>query len=190
MACTTPEDVQVICPDYRETPRRLGTGGGWRRTCVWRERRWPNFIIWRWAGPGRVGWTHCPRKESPRLLLPRRRRRPLPSMSPHPVDVLKGPAAPLAVPARSRLLAVQRNAEAKSRPAGVPRRAPVNLPNEPREPSGAAGALPARAPGNPPVHAAGNPQAARVPVVLPLGSGPRRAAAGAVNPVAPAPRRS
>src|SRR5918992_1477933 len=63
-----------------ETLRRLETGGGWRRTCVWRERRWPSFIIWRWAGPAQGGWIHCPRK-APRLLLPRRHRHPSISMS-------------------------------------------------------------------------------------------------------------
>jgi hypothetical protein len=52
-----------------EAPHRLKTGGGWRRTCVWRERRWPNFILWRWAGPAQGGWTHCPRNP-PSLPLP------------------------------------------------------------------------------------------------------------------------
>jgi hypothetical protein len=57
-----------------EAPHCLETGGGWRRTCVWRERRWPNFILWRWAGPAQGGWTHCPRNP-PRLPLPHPQRR-------------------------------------------------------------------------------------------------------------------
>jgi hypothetical protein len=184
MACTTPDDVQVICPVHQETPRRLKTGGGWRRTCVWRERRWPNFIIWRWAGPDQDGWIPCPRK-APRLLLPRPRRHPLPSMSPLRLDVPRGPAAPAARPVRS-LPAGQRNGGAKSRPAVVLRR----LPAEPKRPSGADAGRPARAPVNPPVQAAGNQPVARAPV-LPRGSGPRRVAAGGgANPTAPGPRRS
>jgi hypothetical protein len=38
---------------------RLYTGGGWRRTCAGRERRWPSFIIWRWAGRALDGWIRC-----------------------------------------------------------------------------------------------------------------------------------
>ena len=38
---------------------RLETVGGWRRTCVRRKRRWPSFIIWRWAGPALDGWIRC-----------------------------------------------------------------------------------------------------------------------------------
>ena len=44
-----------------------GTGGGWRRTRVRRKLRWPNFIIWRWAGRALGGWIPC---------LPRVGRRP------------------------------------------------------------------------------------------------------------------
>jgi hypothetical protein len=38
---------------------RLSTGGGWRRTCVGRERRWPSFTTWRWAGRALDGWIRC-----------------------------------------------------------------------------------------------------------------------------------
>jgi hypothetical protein len=190
MACTTPEDVQVICPVDRETLRRLRTGGGWRRTCVWRERRWPNFIIWRWAGPAQAGWTPCPRK-APHLLLPRRRRRrPLTLMSPPRAGVPKAPLAPAAVPGRSRLPAVQRNGAARSRPAAVPRRAPAAPPNaQASRPSAPDGNPPARAPGSLPVLVAAS-LPVRAPDALPPRSGPRRVVGAAVSRAAPGPRRS
>jgi hypothetical protein len=44
---------------FTEALPRLETVGGWRRTCVRRKRRWPSFIIWRWAGPALDGWIRC-----------------------------------------------------------------------------------------------------------------------------------
>jgi hypothetical protein len=49
---------------------RLSTGGGWRRTCVGRERRWPSFTTWRWAGRALDGWIRC-RWITPLLQRPR-----------------------------------------------------------------------------------------------------------------------
>ena len=83
MACTSPEYVQVICPTSPGGACAPRTGGGWRRTRVWRERRWPNFIIWRWAGRALGGWIPCLRR-APRQPL----RRPVHSISenPHPAS--------------------------------------------------------------------------------------------------------
>ncbi len=174
---------------------RLETGGGWRRTCVWRERRWPNFIIWRWAGPAQDGWTLCPRKE-PLLHLPRRRRRRSISMSPLP-DGGRAPAAPGgAGPGRSQLLA--RPSGAARSPLGkAPRRVRAGRPSDPAagRPSGAAAAPPARAPAARPGRAAGSlpgrAQPARVGAAPPHGAGQRRAeAAAGVSPAATGRRRS
>jgi hypothetical protein len=61
---------------HRKAPERPETGGGWRRTRVRRKRRWPNFIIWRWAGRALGGWIPCLRR-APRQPL----RRPVHSIS-------------------------------------------------------------------------------------------------------------
>ena len=67
---------------------RLYTGGGWRRTCAGRERRWPSFIIWRWAGRAQDGWTLFRwitlLLQTP-VPLPRRHRRSMMASSRHPV---------------------------------------------------------------------------------------------------------
>ena len=52
---------------------RLETGGGWRRTCVGRELRWPSFTTWRWDGPALAGWIRCQRRTRQPPLQPRRR---------------------------------------------------------------------------------------------------------------------
>jgi hypothetical protein len=59
----------------RRVPR-LETGGGWRRTRVRRERRWPSFTLWRWAGPALDGWIRCRWRARP-LLPPHRRPHPM-----------------------------------------------------------------------------------------------------------------
>lgn len=124
-----------------EAPHRLKTGGGWRRTCVWRERRWPNFILWRWAGPAQGGWTHCPRNP-PRLPLPHPHR-PSVSMSRLPaVALVARPPGRLVVPpvkrpgqlgvGRARLPA--KVGEPLAKPAGPPSvrpASPVGLPDAP-----------------------------------------------------------
>ena len=68
--------AQVLkkCMLYRHSPPeaqpRLETVGGWRRTCVRRKRRWPSFIIWRWAGPALDGWIRCRWRTSPASTVP------------------------------------------------------------------------------------------------------------------------
>jgi hypothetical protein len=183
VACTSLPDVQVI----RRLPGgalRLETGGGWRRTCAWRERRWPNFIIWRWAGPAQGGWTPCPRKE-PLLHLPRRRRRRSISMSPRPNGGRARAARGGAGPGRSHLLARPSGA-ARSPPGKVlgkaPRRVRAGRPSEPAagRPNGAAARAPAE-----------RAQPARAGPAPPHGAGQRRAeAAGGVSPAATGPRRN
>jgi hypothetical protein len=86
-ACRRIEDVQVIKSTVRRRPR-LATGGGLRRIRVRKERRWPTFIIWRWAGPVRAGWTPCLRSLPP-PRRPRRQRHPPippPTARPHPMS--------------------------------------------------------------------------------------------------------
>ncbi len=57
--CTSVDEVHVICLFHGRRSRAFETVGGWRRTCVRRKRRWPSFIIWRWAGPALDGWIRC-----------------------------------------------------------------------------------------------------------------------------------
>jgi hypothetical protein len=107
---------------------RLETGGGWRRTRVRRERRWPSFIIWRWAGPALDGWTPCPWRAHPLLLPPQRRRHTVISMSRRPAN--PGLLAHAVVPARRRPNG-RRSEPARSRLARAPRRALVDPPDGP-----------------------------------------------------------
>jgi len=161
MACTSHQDVQVISGSSGGA-WRLETGGGWRRTCVWRERRWLNFIIWRWAGPAQDGWTPCLRKApSP---LPRHPRHPSTSQSPpEAAATLPGPVAaggplvarpgrpparaggPLARPAgppsvrpeRPRAKGVARHGSRRGRPSAL-------LVSRPARPSAPLASLPGR----------------------------------------------
>jgi hypothetical protein len=172
-------------------PARLETGGGWRRTRVRRKRRWPSFIIWKWAGPAQGGWTHCPQKE-PLLLRPLHHRRRLTSKSPPLADVRKTPPARKEEQERSHPLAL-RSGEAERRlvkprrkGAGGP---PPRRPGKP--PSGEAVARLERAPGSRLVPGVASRRAARPQVAPPRASGPRRAAAaGGANPIAPGLRRN
>src|SRR4029453_12104317 len=95
---------------HRKAPERPETGGGWRRTRVRRKRRWPNFIIWRWAGRALGGWIPCLR----RALLPLPRRpvhfisenlQPASQRPPHPAGKLprdRGPGGPRKQPKNPR----------------------------------------------------------------------------------------
>jgi hypothetical protein len=129
--CTRVEDVQVIsCP--LQARARFSTSGGLRRIRVRRERRWPNFIIWRWAGPALDGWIRCPWSQP---LLPH----PLPQ---HPPP-LPRPARPrrlhpglarqrrrLRAPPKRRenLPRRRRRGPPRSQPRRLPRRGPEKLP--------------------------------------------------------------
>jgi hypothetical protein len=160
----------------------------------WRERRWPSFIIWRWAGPAQVGWTHCPQRELLLLLLllPRRPRHPsiLMSLRQAPGRAVRaghGVVGPEGSPPSGRP-----RAAAGSRRAKAPRRAPGGrLRSRADRPSAAAAAPPGRAPGSHRVRAAGSLLDARAPDARLRASGPRRGgAAGGVSPAGPGRRRS
>lgn len=161
MPCTSFEDVHVICL-VSGGRGSASTGGGWRRTCAWRERRWPSFISWRWVGPAQAGWIRC-RWRTPPLRLPPPDLHPsMTSMSP-----------PRLAPVQPR---------GRRAPGRVPRRAvPASRPSAPSEPRSQR----ERAPGRRPSEAAGRRlgnQPVRVPGSPPKrarGSGPRRAAGGA-----------
>ena len=150
MPCTCFEDVHVICRLVSGGRGSASTGGGWRRTCAWRERRWPSFIIWRWAGPAQAGWIRCRWRTPPPRLPPPDLHPSMTSMSPPRLAPVppRGRRAPRRDPGRA----------APGRPA------PANRRSAPREPR----SRPGRAPGRRPSGA--GPQ---------RGSGPRRAAGGA-----------
>jgi hypothetical protein len=170
---------------HRKAPERPETGGGWRRTRVRRKRRWPNFIIWRWAGRALGGWIHCLRRAP--LLLPRRHRHPSTSTSPR---LAGGVSQAWALAALARQDAPGRGQEAGARrqpnrqpseaeekpPARVPRRAPdARLSAAPNPPKRVAAAR----------H--GRPRADRPPVPV-AGSQPVERARAARRP-AGVPRR-
>jgi hypothetical protein len=154
-----------------------------------RERRWPSFIIWRWAGPAQGGWTHYPRKAP--LLPPPRRHHPLISMSHQPAGVRKRGPARGPGPGGSRPLVPPREAP-RSRPVRAPRRALAGPPSgRARRLSGVAVPRLARVPGSLPGPAVASRRHARVAAVPPPASGPRKdGAAGGASPGAPGPRRS
>jgi hypothetical protein len=123
-ACTSPEDVQVICLIHRRRVRASKPAAGGAALCVRRERRWPSFIIWRWAGPALDGWIHCPWRAPPLLLPPRRRRHTATLKSCRRRG--RDPAAPGEDPAR------RRPRDRLNGPAGrAPRRAAASPPREP-----------------------------------------------------------
>ena len=95
-----------------------------------RERRWPSFIIWRWAGPAQDGWTHSPQRVTLLLLIPRHRPR-------HP-STLK---SLLRAEGRVRRAALGPVAPGKSRPR---RPAGSRLAKPPSQPGGRPGRPPAR----------------------------------------------
>jgi hypothetical protein len=166
---------------------RLETGGGWRRTCLWRERRWPSFIIWRWAGPAQGGWIHCPRNP-PLLLLPRRHRHPSTSMSlrRHGEARARAPHEPR--PGGSRP-AGRRSGRARSLLAKAPKRAPAEPPGKgPNRPSGEPRSRLARVPGVRPARAAAGPARGRALGGPPRASGPRREVAVEAGGGSPARR--
>jgi hypothetical protein len=150
---------------HREAPQRLDTGGGWRRTRVRRERRWPSFIIWRWAGPARDGWTRC-RWRAPPLLLPPRRQPHMARRKPRQAGL--GLHLRAGGPARRR----PRDRQSGQSPL---RKVPAVL---------KAGEHPRRrAVARPGV--AGSRLGARVPAGRPPGNGPKRAAAAGADPAIP-----
>ena len=63
------------------------TAGGLRRTSDRRKRRWPSFIIWRWAGPDPDGWIRF-RLEYPPAPTP------TPPAPPEPTPATAQPSAP------------------------------------------------------------------------------------------------
>jgi len=183
---------------HRKAPERPETGGGWRRTRVRRKRRWPNFIIWRWAGRALGGWILCLRRAPP-LLLPRRHRPPLTLTNPLPADgvrrawvaVRRGVPGPAQEPGRARKLPNRQPREAgKKPPAREPRRAPaVRLSAAPNPPRRVAAARLGRARANhrPGPGAASQP-AARARAGRPPASAPRRdGAEGEARPPQPFP---
>jgi hypothetical protein len=143
-ACTSNEDVQVICPSDRRAHPRLETGGGLRRTWVGRELTWRTFIIWRWAGPALAGWTRCRWKARQRPLPPRRLR-------PMTISVSLRPGAAVLHPGDQ-----PRNRVGSHPPVVRPRRPLARAPGN--QPS----ALPRRVAGPPPESGAGV-RLARVP---------------------------
>jgi len=165
--CTRLEDVHVICLFHWRARARLDTGGGWRRTCVRRERRWPSFIIWRWAGPALAGWIRCRWRVPPLRLPPRDLHRSATSMSPR---------RPVPAPLNPRESAPRR-AQRGSRPRGPgdePRNRLRRAPK--RQPEGAPGRRRGRPPVNRPGRAPERPQSG---AGRPRGSGQRRADADA-----------
>src|SRR5712691_9340882 len=137
---------------WAQAQARLTTVGGSRRICVGRKRRWPSFIIWRWAGPAPGGWTLCRRScplRRPHLLSPPRRR-PRP---PAPRPRARPPRRP-------------RNDPRAGRPRPVPRRPPRRPRDRPSSPRSVA---PRRRPRRPPGAVAGRAAA---------GSGRRRSVPG------------
>ncbi len=171
----------------REARLRLETVGGWRRTCVRRKRRWPSFILWRWAGPALDGWIRC-RWRTPLL------RRPLPhphrtatitSLRPVPGRPVRRERPPRNRPPESRPGNPARN-PARRRQGGAPRRAPRRPPGDPRPrrpPRNRLANRPRRASGGHP--SAGNQPGRARPGQGP-GSGQRRVAGGASLRLAPA----
>jgi hypothetical protein len=141
-------------PGRRST--RLETGGGWRRTRVREERRWPSFISWRWAGPGLVGWIRCPWRAPPLQLPPPRLRHSTTLMSRRPLG--QNPRAGAAPHARRQPSGPPRN-PARRQPEKAPG-SPRREPNRPRRPLGR------------------SPPPGRALAGLPPGNGPRRDAAG------------
>jgi hypothetical protein len=100
------------------------TGGGWRRTCAWRERRWPSFIIWRWGGPDPAGWTRCPWRAHALLLPPRRR--PTAALTSPPRASLQGPGRAGRLPrGRARRQRERQEDRPNARLERVPARAAV-----------------------------------------------------------------
>jgi hypothetical protein len=164
-------------------PRASRPAAGGAAHAFGRERRWPSFISWRWAGPGLDGWIRCPWRVPPLQLPPPRLRHSaiMPSRRPLGLPPAKGPA-----PAKRRPSA-QPSAPVRSPPGKGPGRALANPPREPNLPGKGHG----RAPGSRPA----NQPRGRVLAVLPPGSGPRRVAGGGGrlspgSPAGPGPRRN
>jgi hypothetical protein len=171
--CTSVDEVQVICQIHRLARARLETGGGWRRTCVGRERRWPSFIIWRWAGRALDGWIRCRwRTPLPQLPPPRRRHSPITK------NRRNAPGLPVREERRPRRLALKGRPRNPARELGrrAPRRRHEGLPPG-RVPRSQRRSPPGRAPGG--VPSAGNPRPVRVRLNQHPGGERRRAAGGA-----------
>jgi hypothetical protein len=111
----------------RASAPRPAAGGA---ALVRRKRRWPNFIIWRWAGRALGGWTPCLR----RALLPHRHPVHSISRNPHPGNQ-RLPTGLAANPPRDP--------------------APGAQNGQPRNPSGRQVDRPDVRPGRPPAKAAG-----------------------------------
>jgi len=183
--------LYVGSPGRRLCASRPAAGGAAQ---LWRERRWPSFIIWRWAGPAQVGWTHCPQRELLLLLLllPRRPRHPSILKSLRRAEARAESAGGVrglggVDPGRSQPSGRPR-AAAGSRRAKVPRRAPDGrLRSRADRPSAAAAARP----GSLRAQAAGSLLDARAPDARLRASGPRRGgAAGGASPAGTGRRRS
>jgi hypothetical protein len=59
--CRRLEDVQVINSTVSRRVYASRPAAGCAAYSFRKERRWPTFIIWRWAGLARDGWIRCPR---------------------------------------------------------------------------------------------------------------------------------
>jgi hypothetical protein len=128
-----------------------------------RKRRWPSFIIWRWAGPALDGWIHC-RWKAPLLVLPPRRPRRLATLVSLPRPLHREP--PVSPQRAARRRPSGRPSGPRNRAAGPPsgagnrpRRAVVGQRERVLEGRPGAASLPA----------------VRVRVAPPPGNGPRKA---------------
>jgi hypothetical protein len=159
---------------------RLDTGGGWRRTCAGRERRWPSFIIWRWAGRALDGWIRyrwiIPLLQVP-VPVPRLQPRSMTATSRHPVP------GQLARGRRLRAREGRGSLRAGNQPAGnppagsppgKPARSPARNQRNDQRRRGPRSRLAARPPGS--------------PLASPAGSRPR-GAVGAARSAAGASQR-
>ncbi len=173
---------------------------------TWRDRRWPSFIIWRWAGRAQVGWTPCPQRVV--LLLPllllRRPHPPSILMSRPPAEGLveragRGAVGHEAAGPGGNQPSGRPKAAAASRLARAPRKAPAGRPrSRANHRSVVAAARHGRAPGSPPAQAAesplapavGSPLDGRAPAGRPRGSEPRRGVAADASRAGPGRQRS
>jgi hypothetical protein len=157
MPCRSLEYVHVICLFHWQARARLETGGGWRRTRVRRERRWPSFIIWRWVGPALAGWIRCRWRIPPLRLPPREPHLTTNSLS---LQLLLGPLPLGESVRRRRPPGRQLRGERRRLPGKAPGRQPGVGPgralgNRPRRARVRAPSAADRPPGNVPRRVAG-----------------------------------
>jgi hypothetical protein len=190
-----------MCKLYIVRPggaERLGPAAGGAAYAFGRERRWPSFIIWRWAGPALGGWTRC-RWRIRRVRVPHRHLPTTTSASPQGEAAADQPARgrrpPESRPAQQNPRKNRPGAAPRRQRSAEPRRAPENRPRSPVERLRAG--LPGRAPSGRVEGAraarprGGSPRAERPLAVRHLGRQPRKgAAAGGVSSGRTVPCRS